>query len=243
MTFTQKEKLLLTAFIGLVIAILVVYCVGEIKYHLLSERVSVLEKIEQSIPPSDSSSLHTFPQNGTQETLPPQQPASVPTNTDVQKTDVAADPALHRDFAYPYPLTWTEGGVTYSLTGITLGDVPATKYVNKDALSFYTEGEPVHAIVLYVKLRTDENGGNADMTMRRVINEEGDMVAPNMNQFYLPESSGAAMRENTTQTDQPIYFLVGSGGQEFIFTTGGTSNKFFTVRVLPNRTLSIEVEP
>lgn len=234
---SEREKILIAVFVGLAIGAGGMYCALDRRYDKLNMRIDAMEKM------SSTNAVPALPQDLPVLTVSPYAASStIVLQEDTRAALDTSTGAVTRTFEYPYPLVWTEGGITYSLTGLAYGYVPATKFVRKDAASSYKEGEIVHALVLYAKLRTGESGGYANLTMRRVLNEEGDMVPPNVDQFYLQGSGGIMARPNTSYTGQPIYFLVEPGAKEFIFTTGGASNKFFTVRVLPENVLDIEVE-
>ena len=149
---------------------------------------------------------------------------------------------IKKTYDAPYPLVWREPGATFSLTGISLGDltVPADNiwYQPPDA-GPYGAGTILHGIILWVQITMDNTpGAYANQTLRRITNEQGNMAYPNATRFMVP-GTGVAGADGTTYKDQQIVFVLSPNETLFTFTTGGTSNIYFQVQVNPDNTLEL----
>lgn len=70
----------------------------------------------------------------------------------------------------------------------------------------------------------------------RLINEEGDFIAPINNRF-----NADCLWDNQTYSNQEVIFVVPKSQKEFNITTGGQSNISFVVTALENGDLKIEL--
>jgi hypothetical protein len=140
---------------------------------------------------------------------------------------------LEEKFSYPYPVSWQEEGVTFNLTGISLGKISAPSNLLKNSGGYYEEGEEVYALTLVLEVKTPETKVECmRLNLRRELNEKGDMVAPNTDQFHFPNSPnsmGCVPAKNITYTDQKIIFVVPESENKISITTGGESNIYFTI--------------
>jgi hypothetical protein len=72
--------------------------------------------------------------------------------------------------------------------------------------------------------------------VRWVPNESGDMIEPSSSKSY-----GCGLPANVTRgKNEEVYFDVNGGSSPYTFTTGGASNIFFFVNILPGGTINIE---
>lgn len=180
-------------------------------------------------------------QNITPEQQDVSSPAPVPNPVVTAPAAPPAQPGqntglLSANFQFPYPVSWVEGGIQFDLTGVSLGKraYPASNLLNMDSSAsgqnFYPPGWVGNLLIFSVKVSNKTQAGNscAPLTMRRVVNEEGDMAPPNIAKFNFP-SGGCGIDANTTYTGQEIPFVVPETENEFTLTTGGSSNIFFSV--------------
>lgn len=184
----------------------------------------------------------------------PQAQTEIPTGI----VPVSSTAVREVSFAAAYPVTWEESGIKFFLTGVLIGKIKAPaypyyspnpyqprppSYLKKSSGGTYLVGEEVHALVLKLKITFPVISGRNSIacpsfSVRRVVNEEGDMVAPNHSQFFL-ESGGCQGTPGVTYFDQPVIFIVPEGEKDFLFTTGGQSNVFFNI-ALKNDTIIVE---
>lgn len=142
---------------------------------------------------------------------------------EIQKPEVSEEkeeptPLIETLFPSPYIISWMEGNSTLSLTKASLGTISAPRNLIKVyEIGNYKEGEKIHAITLYLKVKTGGDYESIRMNMRREINEEADLVKPNTQQFFFPDSGGMQASPNTTYTDQKVIFVVPEIEKEFYF--------------------------
>jgi hypothetical protein len=120
------------------------------------------------------------------------------------------------------PMTWTEGGETMAITGATLSGSQLTL---KLAIQMGAVAECV------------------PMNVRLVADEKGDLTAPLTTQFAFPESGSCEGTPGAMYNDQEIVFTVDPATLPLVFTTGGTSNKFFELSTTPQGGISIAPPP
>jgi len=151
-------------------------------------------------------------------------------------------PKLSESFSYPYPLSWEEDGISFSLTGISLGEISAPGNLTKTLGNYYQVGEKIYALVLGLKIKALEsyNYTCVSLNFRRALNEEGDTAIPNNDQFRFPGTGGCQATRGVTFNDQKVIFVVPETEKVFTLTTGGKSNIFFTVTVLDDGHLKLE---
>lgn len=135
-------------------------------------------------------------------------------------------------FSHPYPVSWQDYGINYSITSVSIGSlqIPSAalpQVYSKAGGGYYEPGEWVYALAIDLKIQNDSAAICPQMTMRRLINEEGDFVAPLNRQFYFSGHGGCQLSAQITET-QKIFFAVSESEREFTFTTGGRANIFFT---------------
>lgn len=163
-------------------------------------------------------------------------------------------------FSYPYPVSWEEENAEFSITGAELGyiTVPPQGDPIKNPIQTlfradggaYKEGERFYGLTFY--LRIDAKKSEPIIPpMRRIIDELGGLAAP-ASRFIIfsdqPLIFGFIATANTTYLNRKLIFEISENwrqeGDEFLFTTGGTSNIFFTVKPLLNKDLKISaIEP
>ena len=146
---------------------------------------------------------------------------------------------VRKDFLYPYPIEWTYQhtktfSFKYSLTGVSLGRRKVPSFVGKNI------GKEINALTLYLKIASIGKYGAQvclDVDLRMIANEQGDFIAP-INRMFNAHCFG----DNQTYYNQEVIFEVPSDKKEFIITTGGDSNIFFTVKVLDNGDIEVVKE-
>ncbi len=148
-------------------------------------------------------------------------------------------------FNYPYPVSWTEGGASFSLTGATLGNVS----VPADAATGNGSGPATsaYALTFLLKISTGNSPQCIPVNMRQLLNEQGDLGAPMNSRFDFPDTRGAQFigfcpAPNITYTAQKVIFPASENQNQFEFTTGGTSNIFFSVTVNASGTIQLQQE-
>lgn len=133
---------------------------------------------------------------------------------------------LKKEFSYPYPVSWIEDDISFSLKEIYLGKTFIPERVSNNMGGFYEENEEVNALTLILEI-TNYNIESkcVDLNIGRIINEEGDIIVPNI---FSPSSdcvlSGGASKM------QKVIFVVPETDKIFNMTTVGLKkNIFFTI--------------
>ena len=129
------------------------------------------------------------------------------------------EPQFVSSYSSPYPLQWTEGQSTLTITGAA---------IQGDQLIF--------AVVVQM-------GGNAEcipMNMRLVTDESGNLENPTPQQFSFPDTSNCSGTPNTIYNAQAVSFALGPNlNTPFLLTTGGASNIFFQVATTTDGGVSV----
>ncbi len=140
-----------------------------------------------------------------------------------------------------YQVFWEENGVEFSLTGVSLGKIPASSGLWKIPGVSYSAGEEIFALVLDLKIKiTEPFGTGVPLNLRRLLNEEGELLAPNTKGFVFPDSGGDFGKPNQIYENQKVVFVVPESAKEFNITTGGKTNIFFTITVSGDGSLKVE---
>lgn len=115
-------------------------------------------------------------------------------------------------FSFPYPLSWSEWTYKFDLT----------------AVSFEPE-----RLTFYLKINTGRDAACQEIALRRLVDEEGTLAPPEkVNAAFLQDGEGKCVAvPNAAFPDQKVLFVIPSAEREFLFTTGGQSNIFFSVTV------------
>ena len=136
---------------------------------------------------------------------------------------------------------WEENGAEFSLIGVSLGKIPAPSGLWKIPGVSYSVGEEIFALVLDLKIKiTEPFGAGVPLNLRRLINEEGELLSPNTKGFVFPDSGGDFGKPNQIYENQKVIFVVPETTKEFNITTGGKTNIFFTITVLDDGSLKVE---
>jgi len=150
-----------------------------------------------------------------------------------KEKDFVVPQLIEKSFSYPYPISWQEEGINFSLTGISFGRIPAPDNLLKSSGDHYNKGEEINALTLILKIKNPkDNPQCVNLNIRRELNEEGDMTAPNTDQFRFPSSGGCILSGTISYAEQKVIFVVPESRKSFNITTGGKSNIFFTINVL-----------
>jgi len=144
-----------------------------------------------------------------------------PNNQDLsailQTFAVTLPPQLYAvDYHYPYPLEWKAGSADLFLTGAFIG----YRTISSGTLSHTAEGsyKSEDVLALTLSIGTGKNATSGLFTsIKRITDESGDEVPPDM-------------LISASDTQEVVYF-VPEDGQEFLFRTGGASNKYFLFKI------------
>jgi hypothetical protein len=140
---------------------------------------------------------------------------------------------IEKQFSYPYPISWEESGIDFFLTGVSFGKILAPERTKKSSGSYYDIGEEINALMLTFKIINTKNDYECvGLNIRRIINEEGNMMAPNTDQFHFPGSGGCMIENNSFYEDQKVIFVAPENEKSFTITSGGMSKVLFTINVL-----------
>jgi FlaG/FlaF family flagellin (archaellin) len=120
------------------------------------------------------------------------------------------------------PMTWSEGPETISITGANLSGSELT---------------------LTLTVQMGSMAECVPMNMRLVADEQGDLTAPLTTQFIFPDSETCEGTPGVAYNDQQIVFNVDPATLPLVFTTGGTSNKFFELSTTPQGGITIAPPP
>ena len=120
------------------------------------------------------------------------------------------------------PVSWGEGAETISITGANLSGSQLT---------------------LKLSIQMGSVAECVPMNVRLVANEKGDLTAPLTTQFSFPESGTCQGTPGAAYSNQEIVFTVDPTTLPLVFTTGGTSNKFFELSTTPQGGITIAPPP
>ncbi len=137
-------------------------------------------------------------------------------------TPVTLPPGTYQsNYTTPYPVTWTEGHENFSVTGATFANGMLT-------FSFAIQmGSASECVPLNIRLITDELGTQETPN------------SPAGSSFTFPDT-GTCNGTPAETYSQTVSFLVSpSLASPLLFTTGGTSNVFFSVAT--NTTNGIDI--
>lgn len=155
---------------------------------------------------------------------------------------------IHKEFSYPYPLSWQENGVNFDLTGVEFGNMTAPQGTldrNLPYEGFYEKGEKIYALKLILKVKMPSNQNRnqcVGINFRLLLDEEGNKAPSNSKQFFFP-AGGCIAEPDATYFNNPIVFVVPETQKDFTITTGGQSDVFFEVKVLDNGDIKVEKVP
>jgi hypothetical protein len=149
----------------------------------------------------------------------------------------------------PYSIQWHTGGpagATFTLLGVSLGKVPAPSFsADGPRADRVPPGQPMYALTLHLKIRMDDaqdqwgQNPTARLTLRRILNDEGDAVAPYNPQIFLPDSGGSSGLPACTYTHD-ILFRVPENDREFLIATRADSKLVFRVSFSANGGAKVE---
>lgn len=140
-------------------------------------------------------------------------------------------------------VSWEENGVEFSLTDVSLGKIAASPSLWKIPGVSYSVGDEIYALVLDLKIKIlDPFGTSVPFNLRRLLNEAGELMAPNTKEFIFSDSGSNFGKPNQIYENQKVIFVVPESAKEFIITTGGKTNIFFTITVQPDGALKVEKE-
>lgn len=115
-----------------------------------------------------------------------------------------------------------------SVVGVSIGEIPLSKYDKKENGEFAKEGEKAFAIAFDVQPNVLKPG-SIYFHMKRILSNEKGTISPNTSQFYFPDVGGMGARDARVYAPQRFVFIVPTDEKEFTFSTGGTPNIIFTV--------------
>jgi len=162
------------------------------------------------------------------------------------QVEAAASTLKKTTLPYPYPVSWTEKGADVDLIGVSFGDMVVTNYsalynYSDPKTSAYKVGEKIHTLILHLKINTHNSVDCFPLNLRRLLNEEGDLLSPNTSQFRF-KSGGCFMDANQVYPDNQVIFVVPETEREFYITTGGASNIYFTITILADGSVKVQNE-
>lgn len=137
-------------------------------------------------------------------------PSSTASSTTLSTLSVASGTSA--SFATNYsspPVTWTEGNETMAVEGASFDGVSQLTLMLQVVMGTSTECVPLN--------------------LRLLIDEEGDLAAPETTQFTFPESGNCEGASGATYNSVPVIFTVDPTKFPLFITTGGASNIFLEV--------------
>lgn len=120
------------------------------------------------------------------------------------------------------PIAWTEGSDVISITGADLSGSQLT---------------------LTLAVQMGQTAECVPMDVEMVADEKGDLTSPLTTQFSFPDSGTCEGAPGALYTGQQIVFNVDPTTFPLVFTTGGTSNKFFELSTTPQGGITITPPP
>ncbi len=148
---------------------------------------------------------------------------STATSTAAEATSTASSTLADYSSIYSQaPMAWTEGVDTISITGADLNGSQLT---------------------LTLAVQMGQTAECVPMDVRLVADENGDLTAPLTTQFSFPDSGTCEGVPGAFYPDQQIVFNVDPTTLPLIFTTGGTSNKFFELSTTSEGGITISPPP
>jgi len=122
-------------------------------------------------------------------------------------------------YSAPYPLQWTEGQSTLTITGAAI------------------QG---NQLMLAVAVQTGSSTECVPMNIRLVIDESGNLETPSPSQFSFPDTTNCSGTADTVYNSQAVSFVLGQNlNAPFLVTTGGASNIFFEVATTTDGGVSV----
>ena len=137
-------------------------------------------------------------------------------------TELVSSPKKELNFSSPYPLTWQDSGINFSLTGAAL----------------YSDN-----LALRIRVKMPNKSLCVPINILRLVDEAGNFAPPITKEFSFPDSGSCNGTAGTTYENQEVAFGIRLDETPFTFTTGGTSNIFFFVHVSNKGEISIENAP
>jgi hypothetical protein len=158
--------------------------------------------------------------------------------------DGACKANVHSDFAVPYPITWNNDGVIYSLTGAAFTAAIQANAASAASGTFASGGilttdatanfRGMNKITFYLKIENTTHAyKQPQITLRYLSNENGDLAAPSAERLSLPANDAAPDRLGPllTAKDQEIDFAIPANIAQYEFTAASSSGIFFTVGI------------
>ena len=121
---------------------------------------------------------------------------------------------------------WNDGLLEFSIVNAYIGKIIAPYGTLKEGGGLYRVGDTIQAVVLSMSVQTGDTAACAPLDIKRVIDESGVSVAPNMEDLQFVYTGGCYIPEHT-QAYSNIIFVVNPGENMFIFNTGGINSKTF----------------
>ncbi|MDP3956470.1 MAG: hypothetical protein Q8P97_00560 [bacterium] len=120
----------------------------------------------------------------------------------------ATDASLASSEFTTSPLSWTDGGATFSITAVTLSD---------NQLSFS------------LTIQIGDSPACVPLNLRLIADESGNLKEPDTLDFALPDSGNCNGAADATYQDQNVTFTVKPASFPLLFTTNNDSGKFFEI--------------
>jgi hypothetical protein len=137
-------------------------------------------------------------------------------------TDASSTLAEYASSYSQSPMTWMEGSETIAITAATLSGSQLT---------------------LTLAVQMGSVAECVPLNVRLVADEKGDLAAPLTTQFSFPDSGTCEGTPGAMYNGQEIVFAVDPTTLPLVFTTGGTSNKFFELSTTSQGGVSITPPP
>ena len=153
-------------------------------------------------------------------------------------------PQASSTFAFPYPVTWTEGSIEFDVTGVFWGTITATPDLVNGQGNPYPASSTINALVLSFKVSNNSSSqASVPLNIRRLADEQGDLEQSASPSFIFPVTGTNLLGPLRTYADEKVVFVVPDDLRNFVFTTGGASNAFFSVDIQDDWTVKIQKEP
>ncbi len=153
----------------------------------------------------------------------------------------------------PYSVSWDDGVQTLTAAGpisrpanvkLSLLDVHASSI----SLGVETMTAPALAFNLGALISISSSTGKIcdwkfPIYLRRVTDENGTLAPPQDSYFTPTENNTCIDPAKPIFLEKEIIFPVSASDNNLLFTTGGSSNIFFTIHVSPTGTIDVERAP
>ncbi len=206
--------------LGILAAFVVFYPAGSYQPFTITNNSIILPN-----PPAGVSASSTASTTASSTATPTSSPtATIPTVSGTAFTNIPAG-EFSSNYTYPYPLSWSEGHTTFSVTAASLANDELTLSLS------ITMGSTPDCVPVNVRLVADESGTLQPPDL------------PQGSTFVFPDTQSCNGTPGETYSESLLFTIPSSLAAPYFFTTGGASNTFFQVATTSPNGITITLPP